>query len=139
MLRRWLPVALWAVLIAILSTSSFSGERTGGILLPLFATVFPDATPAQLQALHLGARRLAHFGEYLILSLLLYRALRGSRRWDVGTAAATVALAGLYAISDEIHQAFVPGRTAASTDCLIDVAGAASGQALLAARSLRPN
>ena len=48
------------------------------------------------------------------------------------------ALAGLYAVSDEFHQWFVPGRTAAATDGLIDVFGAAAGQALVAARALAP-
>ena len=46
-----------------------------------------------------------------------------------------VLLALLYAVLDEFHQWFVPGRTAAITDCLIDVSGAAAGQGLLAAWS----
>ena len=41
-------------------------------------------------------------------------------------------VAGLYAVLDEFHQLFVPGRTAAASDCLIDVSGAAAGQGLLA-------
>ena len=42
-------------------------------------------------------------------------------------------IAGLYAVADEFHQYFVPGRTAAVTDCRIDVSGAAAGQGLIAA------
>jgi len=86
-----------------------------------------------LQAIHQGLRKAAHFTEYLILSTLLYRGLRGSQRWSVRAAVLALAMAGVYAVGDEFHQWFVPGRTAAATDCLIDVSGAAAGQGLLAA------
>ena len=50
--------------------------------------------------------------------------------------AATAGTSGvIYAVSDELHQFFVPGRTAASMDCLIDFTGAVAGQGLLAARA----
>jgi VanZ family protein len=68
-----------------------------------------------------------------VLSVLLYRALRSGRRWDVRAAAMAVVIAALYSVGDELHQWFVPGRTAAASDCLIDVSGAAAGQGLLAA------
>ncbi|HSV06668.1 MAG TPA: VanZ family protein, partial [Candidatus Binatus sp.] len=83
--------------------------------------------------MHFWIRKLAHFTEYLILSTLLYRGLRGSQRWSVRAAVLALAMAGVYAVGDEFHQWFVPGRTAAATDCLIDVSGAAAGQGLLAA------
>jgi len=84
---------------------------------------------------HQGIRKVAHFTEYLILSLLLYRALNVERRWSLRAALLALALAGLYAVSDELHQWFVPGRAAAASDCLIDVSGAAAGQGFLAARA----
>lgn len=135
-LGRWLPVVVWAGVIWTLSTSWFTGERTGAFILPLLAGIFPRATPDELGAMHQAIRKLAHFAEYLILSLLLYRALRVGRRWEPRAAALALALAGLYAASDELHQFLVPGRTAAARDCLIDVSGAAAGQGLLAARAL---
>ncbi len=119
------------------STGWFSGERTGAFLLPVLAAVFPRASSEELRAMHQAIRKLAHFTEYLILSLLLYRALRAGPRWEPRTAVLALALAGLYAASDELHQWFVPGRTAAVRDCLIDVAGAAAAQGWLAARGFR--
>ena len=83
--------------------------------------------------MHQTIRKLAHFIEYLVLSVLLYRALRAGRRWDLRAASMSLAIAGLYSVGDEFHQWFVPGRTAAAADCLIDVSGAAAGQGLLAA------
>jgi len=51
----------------------------------------------------------------------------------LGTCEAAIALAcsAGYAITDEIHQAFVPGRQAQATDVLIDTLGAAIGLLLL--------
>ena len=141
-LGRWLPVVAWGGVIWTLSTGWFTGELTGSFLLPILHALFPRATPAQLRAMHMGIRKLAHFGEYLILSVLLYRALRTERRWSLRPALLALALAGLYAVCDEVHQGFVPGRTAAATDCLIDISGAAAGQGLVVARArsarLRP-
>jgi VanZ family protein len=134
-IRRWLPPLLWAGVIWSFSTGWFSGERTANVILPVLAALVPGATLADLQAMHHAIRKVAHFTEYLVLSVLLYRALRGNRRWNARAAGIAFTLAGLYAVSDEFHQWFVPGRTAAATDCLIDVSGAAAGQGLVAARA----
>ena len=37
----------------------------------------------------------------------------------------------IYAVSDEIHQAFVPGRSAQLSDVCIDACGAAIGLSLI--------
>ena len=137
-LRRWLPALGWAVVIWTFSTEWFSGERTAEIIIPLLAAVLPGSSPAELRALHHLIRKLAHFLEYLVLSMLLYRALRGDRRWNLRAAGIACTIAGLYAIGDEFHQLLVPGRTAAATDCLIDVSGAVAGQGLVAARARSP-
>lgn len=134
-ITRWLAVLAWAALISLLSTQWFTGDRTGAILLPMLAFVFPSATPTELRELHMSVRKVAHFTEYLILSVLLYRALRGRERWSPRTAVLAFGLAAAYAGADELHQWLVPGRTAAARDCAVDVAGATAGQALLAAWS----
>ena len=131
-LYRWLPVVVWAAAISLFSTGWFSGERTGQLILPVLAALFPWANPDQLHAIHAVMRKAAHFLEYFLLSILLYRALRGGHRWDMRAAVMAITLAGLYAVGDEFHQWFVPGRTAAASDCLIDVSGAAAGQGLVA-------
>jgi len=119
-------------MISVFSTGYFTGDNTGAIIVPILAAVFPHASHAELLAMHHFIRKAAHFTEYLILSVLLYRALRGGRRWSLQAAATAVVVAGLYSALDEFHQLFVPGRTAAASDCLIDVSGAAAGQGLLA-------
>jgi VanZ family protein len=131
-LARWIPVVLWALLISVLSTGWFTGERTGSFLMPLLRGLFPAASHATLVAIHHAVRKLAHFLEYLVLSVLLSRALRGRRTPPARVAVRALALAALYAVGDELHQAFAAGRTASVVDCLIDVSGAAVGQAVVA-------
>ena len=71
-------------------------------------------------------RKAAHITEYFILTLLLYRAFKGT--FSIGffylfilPAAASL----IYAVSDEIHQSFVPGRTCTLRDIMIDSIGVA--------------
>jgi len=137
-LRFWAPVALWAGIISSFSTGLFTGENTGSVIIPLLRWLLPHAHPATLAHLHMMIRKGAHFVEYLILSVLLFRALRrSSPRTQLNAALTAILIAGLYSIGDEFHQSFVPGRTAAAADCLIDVSGAAAGQGLVAAFGLR--
>lgn len=133
-LGRWLAVVLWASVIFLFSTDRFSHERTTGFFLPLLGWLFPGARPADLRAIHAVLRKLAHFSEYLVLGVLLYRALPVGRGGALGRAGLALALAAAYAVTDELHQGFVPGRTPSATDFLIDVSGAAAGQVLVLGR-----
>ena len=72
-------------------------------------------------------RKLAHMFEYAVLCALVARAFAGAGltgRRQVGYA---VILAVLYAVTDEYHQSFVPGRFCSPMDVLIDAVGAAAG------------
>ena len=77
-------------------------------------------------------RKIAHAAEFAVLGALLARA--------VGTAWLAFALGALYAVSDEVHQSFVPGRQGSALDVAIDVVGVALGvvlwQRVARARSL---
>jgi VanZ family protein len=77
--------------------------------------------------------KVAHFAAYSVLGGLLARALAGAA-W-AGYTKSTVwqawTLATLYALTDELHQAFVPGRTPSFGDGVADSGGALFG-ALLA-------
>ena len=98
-LALWLPVVAWAALIFALS--SIPSLSTG------------------LGTWDLVLRKIAHAAEYAILAALLLRAL--------GNWVAAFAAGVAYAISDEIHQHFVPGRNGAPLDVLIDAVGVAAG------------
>ena len=134
---RWAPVVAWAALIFVASTSWFAGPHTESIILPVLAWLFPRADPHTLATMHAIIRKLAHFTEYLILSVLISRAMRDARGWRLEHAILAVALATVYAVSDEVHQRFVPGRTAAAGDVGIDALGAFVGQIGIAFRAFR--
>jgi VanZ family protein len=123
--------------IFTLSTSWFSAEHTGGLVLPILAALFPSWSPEQLAAAHALIRKSAHFTEYLILGLLLVRAYDPIHA-DGSAATGALLLGGAFACSDEYHQTFVPSRTPAVHDVLIDVCGLATGVAIaIAWRRLR--
>lgn len=64
-----------------------------------------------------------HILEYALLSILLFYGLLRYKK--------TVIIAYLYALSDEIHQTFVPGRTGLFRDTLFDLLGIIIGLLLI--------
>jgi VanZ family protein len=98
-LRLWAPVVFWAVVIFALSSVPDLGTGLGTWDLVL--------------------RKLAHAAEFALLGALLLRALRDER--------AALAAGVAYALSDEVHQHFVPGRLGSPVDVAIDSAGVALG------------
>lgn len=75
--------------------------------------------------LNLPLRKIMHFTEYLILSLLLLNTLTKTNiknKYFI-----TIIICFLYAITDEYHQTFIDGRTGQFIDVLIDTAGSILG------------
>jgi len=72
-------------------------------------------------------RKNAHFFAYLILGVLVMNALRHSGVKRLRACVFALVISVLYAVSDEVHQLFVPGRGGQVVDVLIDSAGAAVG------------
>jgi VanZ family protein len=68
-------------------------------------------------------RKAAHFTEYFILYILLYRAISIKKSTDIKAFICAIVIVFLYACSDEFHQAFVPGRGPAFRDVLVDTCG----------------
>lgn len=106
----WAPALLWAAVLF-----SFSSRST---------------IPADLGG---GMDKVAHFGAFAVLGLLLGYAARAqgwAMRWPV--------LIGLvYAATDEIHQSFVPGRSPDAADWVADALGVVAGCSVLYLRSGR--
>jgi hypothetical protein len=117
LLRYWLPPALWAGVIFILSAQPSLPH-------------YPDTL------LDLILKKAAHMIEYGILAFLLWRALsRGQGALSRSAWVTAFVVSVLYAASDEYHQTFVPGRNGTPVDVGIDTVGALI--ALLIVGSLR--
>ncbi len=124
-----ITVAIAAV-IFYLSTqpAEISAAESGGIcekilaLFDFYRSAAPEAKAEMLESFNNLFRSLAHFGVFFLLSLssaFMWKA------WDIGwPSSAALITAALYAVTDELHQLFVPGRAFQFTDILIDLAGA---------------
>jgi VanZ family protein len=117
-LKEWIPVMLWGAVIFTLSTSSFSAINTIKVIDPIFRFLIPGITSASVDLCHMLVRKAAHFTEYGILFWLLVRGPMARRPY------LALLLCVLYALTDEGHQVFVPGRTASLYDVALDSSGA---------------
>lgn len=127
-LRVWWPALLWSGVIYTASTDSFSSDKTGAVLEPILRWLIPSLTQLQFEFIHHIIRKSAHFTEYFVFYLLLFRGIRGDRRgWNWSWAFVALFIAAGYAVLDEIHQSFVASRTASGWDSLIDSSGAFLG------------
>jgi len=101
--KLWSPVFAWAGFIFYLSS------------IPYLETGLPY---------DFLLRKIAHISEYFILTLFLYRAFKNTftlKPLRLFVYPATTAV--LYAVSDETHQLFVPGRGGSPRDVFIDAIG----------------
>jgi VanZ family protein len=124
-LYAWWPALLWAAVIFSMSTDTFSSEHTASIFTPIVKWLHPSVTEYGLDLVNHVMRKMAHFTEYFVFGLFLYRGVREGRpgwRWTWGLSAWFVA--AIYACLDEVHQAFVASRTASPYDSLLDSIGA---------------
>ena len=106
-LRYWLPLIAYCLILFLQSSSE---------------------SPADLPAIE-HVDKVVHAGAYGLLGILFYRAYRS--RWPNASgwtmANASLLSAAFYGLSDEIHQYFVPGRSADPWDWLADTTGAMLG------------
>ncbi|MBI2414357.1 VanZ family protein [candidate division WWE3 bacterium] len=99
---RWLPAIIMFVIIFYLSS------RHGTLVTDVYI-------------LNYLTNKLAHVLIYFLLTITVYRGVKSNPK--------TFLIVLLYAISDEIHQGFVPTRGGRWRDVLLDAA--ASGYAIL--------
>jgi len=85
------------------------------------------------------AKKAGHMLGYALLAAAYLHALHRGQSLRIPRLIASVCLAIIYAVSDEWHQTFVPGRTGLVTDVGIDAAGSIIGLASwLVMRRLQP-
>lgn len=136
-IKKWISwglVLAWMAVIFLFSAQpgDQSGELSGSLLqtiLQFWQTLFPNSQP-NLDILHWVIRKGAHFAVYFVLGFLNINALKasgihGKKAWLIA-----ILIAIVYAISDEWHQSFVPGRGPAVKDVVIDTVGASFGTGL---------
>lgn len=116
-----LLVILWMTFIFIMSSfNSAESSSQSNIIVNFIVRLF---NISNIDVVSLIVRKLAHFTEYFILGVLVANMLRYfDKRIYI-----SIFICILYAISDEIHQLFVLGRSCQVLDILIDSIGSCSG------------
>jgi len=122
--------------IFAMSSDLGSSAHTSLIIEPVILWINPHATPEEIEEAHFLVRKSGHISEYAVLGFLIFRAMKLSRPpaahpWSWRCAGVSLLIATAYAASDEWHQSFVPGRTAAVHDVIIDSCGALIGLSLV--------
>jgi hypothetical protein len=123
--RIGIATAAWAAII--FATSCRFIERR--VFIDFVKKYIPAGMPQDLwvsfwQLFGIFVVKAYHVAEFALLCGLLYTLFRRSLAWQprrAVIAAATIAV--LYAISDEWHQTFIPGRGGTWVDVMIDGAG----------------
>jgi VanZ family protein len=128
-LKYWLIVVVWMAIIFSASSDTASFQHSSRILAPLIHWIYPSLPEASVFAIVTFLRKCAHFGEYAVLALLVWRAVRKPQRndtrpWHWGATAMCLLVVVSYAATDEFHQRFVPSRQSSVVDVLIDSSGA---------------
>jgi len=124
------------LIIFSFSGDQLSNRRSSRIIGPIVHWLFPNMPPKTVDEIVFAVRKCAHGTEYAILVILLWRARnkparRRSWPWHWSEARIVLLLSVLYAVTDELHQAFVPNRQSSVVDVLIDSSGAVLGLILL--------
>lgn len=114
MSRRWLPPALWAAFLLVLT--SLPGDAVPEV---------GDVPP--------GTDKLVHAVLYAVLGWLVARAISHPRH-PAGSFILIMLGLAVFAALDEWHQAFIPGREPNVMDWVADVSGAMIGAGLGAQR-----
>ncbi|MCA1320418.1 VanZ family protein [Bacillus tianshenii] len=127
----WIAVLAWMLLIFNLSAqpAEQSDQLSKGLTEKVVESIKKTSPDSKLDfgTMHHQIRKNAHFFAYLALGILVMYAV--SRNSGTGGKAIWISLliCILYAISDEMHQIFVPGRSGQASDVVIDSSGALVG------------
>ena len=152
---RWFLTCLtlfWMVFIFMMSSAGKdeSNSQSGAVcefICEHFVEGYEEMAPEEQiqmqQKISFPVRKCAHLSEYAVLGALM-TLTAASWRWEDeetmrtgetpgGTVRILPVLAAgfLYAVSDEIHQIFVPGRSGEPRDVLIDTSGVLIGICLV--------
>ena len=135
-LKAWVALILWLVVIAIESTAMLSSSNTSRFLYPLLHFLF-GVDHRHFESWHFLIRKGGHVFGYGLLSILLFRAWRetlpvpGNPKWTQRWATIAILGTAFVASLDEWHQTYLPSRTGALHDVALDTAAGIVAQILV--------
>lgn len=124
-MNAWLPVVIGVGIIAIESTEAFGSDHTSRPLRWLWESLFGTVSNARWEVIHHLIRKSGHFVGYGFIGMAWLRAWWMTLPYSNFLEDAFLALLGtsLLASVDELHQSYLPNRTASPWDVLLDCSG----------------
>ncbi|BCS82192.1 VanZ family protein [Anaerocellum diazotrophicum] len=127
---RWALVFAWMTVIFCFSAQEGAISHQKSFSIAMFVEKFIEfftgrdlVNSYNRKNFELLIRKLAHVTEYLILSMLFYKAFFECNKNSKKSFILTIIFSVVYAISDEVHQIFVSGRGPSAIDVMIDMVG----------------
>jgi len=133
-LRLWFAAGLWLVAIAIESTTYLSSEYTSRFLYPILHFLL-GLDWKRFVVWHHYIRKTGHFVGYFVLSVLLFRAWKATLKlptlWALRWSGIAFFMSAFVARDRKWHQTYIPSRTGAISDVVLDSFAALTAQIVI--------
>lgn len=136
-IRGILITALIAIFVTIFGFSNQNSETSAGLSQKVtnFVVEFvpsiknmPEKEKEQAEyRIEKIIRKIAHYSIYTLVGILLMALMSTYKIKELDRIAISMIIGVIYAATDEIHQAFVPGRGPLVTDVILDSIGVLTG------------
>ena len=136
-IRGILITALIAIFVTIFGFSNQNSETSAGLSQKVtnFVVEFvpsiknmPEKEKEQAEyRIEKIIRKIAHYSIYTLVGILLMALMTTYKIKELDRIAISMIIGVIYAATDEIHQAFVPGRGPLVTDVILDSIGVLTG------------
>ena len=136
-IRGILITALIAIFVTIFGFSNQNSETSSGLsrkvtnfvveIIPSIKNMQEPEKENVVDRIESVVRKIAHYSIYTIVGILLMSLMSTYKLKELDRIAVSLIIGVIYASTDEIHQAFVPGRGPLVTDVILDSMGVLTG------------
>jgi len=126
---KYILVFAWMIVIFLLSNEPavVSSGRSDLIVYAITTSFHSNMSQEIMTFL---VRKSAHITAYFILGVLIFNIVKDYKYKSIYAISISIGMAFLYAVSDEFHQSFVPGRSCELRDVIIDTTASIVGVCL---------
>lgn len=136
-IRGILITALIAIFVTIFGFSNQNSETSSGLsqkvtnfvveMIPSIKDMPEPEKENVVDRIESIIRKIAHYSIYTLVGILLMSLMITYKLKELDRIAVSLIIGVIYASTDEIHQAFVPGRGPLVTDVILDSMGVLTG------------
>lgn len=136
-IRGVLIIALIAIFVTIFGFSNQNSETSAGLsqkvtnfiveMIPAINDMPESDKENVVDRIESVVRKIAHYSIYTLVGILLMSLMSTYKIKELDRLAVSLIIGVIYASTDEIHQAFVPGRGPLVADVILDSMGVLTG------------